>query len=203
MPTLSLVVCVYGERDLLERLLRAATDCYDDLVVVHDGPVGGSPPIEELVTQLDGRFFVGPRSFQQEPHWPFAWAQAKHDWILRLDADEVPSIELKKWLHGFRNGPEPDVMVSGYTCVWPLWDGRQIITKRWPAGRIFLFHKERVRFFGMVEQVPVADGRWDIVPLILEHRPRARILWSPQHFITSAGVSLASRHCAIVVRETH
>jgi hypothetical protein len=35
-------------------------------------------------------------------------------------------------------------------------------------------HKERVRFFGMVEQVPVPDGRFDALPLILEHRPRRK-----------------------------
>jgi hypothetical protein len=178
MPALSLVVCIYKERTLLKRLLREASGCYDDVIVVHDGPEEGEGrtlnSVEDLITKQGGRAFVGPRSFQQEPHWSFAWRQAKHDWILRLDADEVPSIELRKWLKDFRNGPEPDAMVSGYTCIWPLWDGRQMVTRHWPAGRIFLFHKERVRFFGMVEQVPVPDGRFEPLPLILEHRPERK-----------------------------
>jgi glycosyltransferase involved in cell wall biosynthesis len=38
MPKISLVVCLYKERDLLERLLQRSEGCYDDLVVVHDGP---------------------------------------------------------------------------------------------------------------------------------------------------------------------
>jgi hypothetical protein len=38
MPKISLFVCLYKERDLLERLLQHAEGCYDDLVVVHDGP---------------------------------------------------------------------------------------------------------------------------------------------------------------------
>jgi glycosyltransferase involved in cell wall biosynthesis len=38
MPRISLVVCLYKERDLLERLLHQAEGYYDDLVVVHDGP---------------------------------------------------------------------------------------------------------------------------------------------------------------------
>lgn len=178
MPRISLAVCVHNEFALLERLLSEAVGCYDDLVAVHDGPekvkVHDPRSIERLVTKWGGRFFVGPRSFQQEPHWPFAWAQAKHDWILRLDADEFPSIELKKWLQDFRNSSDADAMVSGYTCVWPLWDGKQTTTKFWPANRIVLFHKQRVRYFGMAEQVPIADGRLEALSLILQHRPRRK-----------------------------
>jgi hypothetical protein len=37
MPPVSLVICVYKDRDLLERLLQKAVDCHDDLVVIHDG----------------------------------------------------------------------------------------------------------------------------------------------------------------------
>src|SRR5437879_4460982 len=148
MPSLSLVVCVHGERDLFERLLLETAGCGDDLVVVHDGPEADNfaadhpvavpakemaldyntlapgaplpafyktppPParagsIHELVKQNGGRYFEGPRCFQQEPHWPFSWWQAKHDWILRLDADEFPSEELKDWLRRFRDSPDPD-----------------------------------------------------------------------------------------------
>jgi hypothetical protein len=43
MPKISLVVCLYREKDLLERLLKHAEGCYDDLVVVHDGKEIGEP----------------------------------------------------------------------------------------------------------------------------------------------------------------
>src|SRR4030095_5992234 len=99
MPPVSLVVCLYRERDLLCRLLDKASSCYDELVVVHDGPevisadsllpiptldfaefqqidfagvyrenlhaVSGSTA--EAVLSRGGRFYEGPRSFQQEP----------------------------------------------------------------------------------------------------------------------------------------
>lgn len=210
MPKISLVVCLFRERDFLERLLRECADIYDDLVVVHDGPEGGasvsahSPPQESPVEPLDyssaigpqtnkgyvkpalppaagsthelvlahqGKFFEGPRSFQQEPHWPFAWSQARHDWILRLDADEFPSAEMKSWLLKFRDGVEPTEKISGYTCIWPLWDGSRAVTQHWPAGRNFLFNRSRVRFFGMVEQVPIADDHFEALPLTLCHEP--------------------------------
>jgi hypothetical protein len=135
-------------------------------------PVHGS--IHELVARYGGRYFEGPRCFQQEPHWPFAWAMAKHDWILRLDADEFPSEGLRDWLIGFRGQVETPAGVPGYTCIWPLWDGTKAVTRRWPDGRNFLFDKRRVRFFGMAEQTPVPDQRLEPLKLVLEHRPRRK-----------------------------
>ncbi len=172
MPSISLVVCVYRESELLARLLQHAAGCYDDLVVVHDGP--DTSGVRAFVEEAGGRFFERPRAFQQEPHWPFAWEQAKHDWILRLDADEFPSTELKQWLEVFRIKPEASPNVSGYTCIWPLWNGRRQVSQKWPAGRNFLIHRQRVRFFGMVEQTPVADGNFDPLDLVLCHQPQRK-----------------------------
>jgi hypothetical protein len=249
MPKISLVVCLYEERNLLERLLQHAEGCYDDLVVVHDGPeeavpaedrrAGGgeqpnqksainqppfpryeegwkspeqlslkepdAPPFEiardyaelpkdaavpsgyrlkagipqpgsihELVVRHGGRFYEGPRCFQQEPHWPFAWWAAKHDWILRLDADEFPSEKLKVWLKEFRSAEEPEGSISGFTCIWPLWNGQRPTTKNWPNGRIFLFHRMRVRMVGLVEQSPVGDLPFVATQLTLCHQPKRK-----------------------------
>lgn len=172
MPALSLVVCVHHERELLARLLQRSVGCYDDLVVVHDGL--DTTRVRAVVEAAGGRFFERPRAYQQEPHWPFAWQQATHDWILRLDADEFPSDEMKAWLRKFSQGPEPEESVSGFTCIWPLWNGRRTISKKWPLGRNFLFHRGRVRFFGMVEQVPVPDGRYESLELVLQHQPKRK-----------------------------
>ena len=169
MPAVTLVVCVHHQRDLLERLLQHSTGCYDDLVVIHDFP--DSTNVRSLVEAAGGRFFERPPSTLQEPHWPFAWGQAKHDWILRLDADEFPSDELRTWLQQFRKLQEPQNFITGFTCIWPLWDGRKAITKKSPAGRFFLFHRQRVRFFGMCEQSPVPDGKCEPLNVILHHQP--------------------------------
>ncbi len=168
MPKLSLVVCLHGERDLLARLLERAGDCYDDLVVVHDGP--DERDVRSVVEGHRGRFFERPRQHAQEPHWPFAWGEAKHDWILRWDADEFPGAPLVAWLQRFREQPEPPVAISGYTCAWPLWDGRQAITKRWPR-RVCLINRQRVRYFGMAEQEPIADQAFVPLDLVLHHQP--------------------------------
>jgi hypothetical protein len=172
MPAISLVVCVHLQRDLLERLLRESGGCYDDLVVVHDGP--DTAGIRAMVEAAGGRFFERKREHQQEPHWPFAWEQAKHDWILRLDADEFPADEMKLWVGKFRQAAEPSAEISGYTCIWPLWNGKHQVSQKWPAGRLFLFNKQRVRFFGMCEQTPIPDGKCEALDLVLRHQPRRK-----------------------------
>ncbi len=172
MPRITLVVCVCNERELLQRLLRKATGCYDDLVVVHDGP--DSAGLNTVVKEFGGRFFERPRANQQEPNWPFAWGQAANDWILRLDVDEFPGEELRRWLEEFRRGPEPKNAIAGFTCIWPLWNGRRSVTSRWPTGRNFLFHKQRVRFFGMAETVPIPDTGYEALQLVLHHEPKRK-----------------------------
>jgi hypothetical protein len=172
MPPVTLVVCVHRQRDLLERLICESAGCYDELIVLHDIP--DIQNVREVTLAAGGRFFEREPAFLQEPHWPFAWGEASHDWILRLDADEFPSPELKKWLQEFRQAPEPPPEISGYTCIWPLWDGQRAATKKWPSGRLFLFQKQRVRFFGMCEQSPETDGQCEPLDLILCHQPKRK-----------------------------
>jgi hypothetical protein len=172
VPTISLVICVANQRDLLKRLLQKAGGCYDELLVVHDG--ADATGVQTVVTDAGGRFHECPLEHQQESHWPFAWGQAVHDWILRLDADEFPSEEMKQWLQQFRHGAEPAENISGYTCIWPLWNGKRTISRRLPAQRNFLFHRHRVRFFGLNEQVPVPDGNYQSLDLILHHQPERK-----------------------------
>ena len=64
--------------------------------------------------------------------------------------------------------------ISGFTCAWPLWNGKRTVSKKWPAGRIFIFQRQRVRFFGIIEQVPIADGKYQPVDLVLHHQPNRK-----------------------------
>jgi Glycosyl transferase family 2 len=171
MPAVSLVVCAYSERELLERLLQKSQGCYDELIVIHDGP--DTFGVRVSAEQFHGRFFEQPRAFQQERHLPFAFAQATHDWILHFDADELPSDELKDWLVRFRTQRDPGLGVPGYTCIWPLWNGKKAVSKKtW--GRIFLFNRSMVRFFGMAEQAMIPDGKFEPLDMVLHHQPRRK-----------------------------
>jgi hypothetical protein len=172
MPAISLIICLRNQRDLLERLFQRAGHCWDDLLVIHDGP--DETGVRKIVEAQGGRFIERPRTFQQEPHLPFAFGQARYDWILRFDADEFPSIEMKEWLDAFRHAAEPAPEISGYTFIWPLWNGKKVISKKIWDGRLILFHRERIRFFGMAEQGPMPDGKIESTGQTLFHQPNRK-----------------------------
>jgi len=172
MPKITLIVCVYGDRDPLARLLTESSGCYDELLVVHDGP--DFQDVEKLVRSQGGRFFVRSRALSQEPHFPFAFGTAMHDWILRLDSDEFPSPELRDWLMKFRSLPEPPDEISGFQCVWPVWNGSRAVTHGWPSKRTFLFNRYRIRWIGVFEQGAIADGKFVKAPVVLRHQPQGK-----------------------------
>src|SRR5215475_7777444 len=169
MPKVSLIICVHGDREPLQRLLDQSVDCYDELLVIHDGPDFDN--VGDLVSQFGGRFIERPRAFSQEPHLPFAFGQAANDWILRFDSDEFPSTGLRNWLIQFRKTPRVNDDVSGYYCIWPAWNGRRVITKHWPSKRLFLFHRNRVKLIGLCENGPQPDTKPCKLNLRLSHEP--------------------------------
>jgi FkbM family methyltransferase len=130
--------------------------------------------LREFIEGVGGRIFEHPRVGSLEGQSPFAWWSAKHEWILRLDADEFPSPDLTSWLRQFRDLPEESAGGDAFTCIWPLWDGRRATTTRWPDGRLFLFDRRCARFVGLVEQTPVIEGRIVSLPLTLCHQPRRK-----------------------------
>lgn len=172
MPKITLVICVYGDREPLSRLLAKSHDCYDDLLVVHDGP--DFENVRGLIEQYGGRFIEQPRAFSQEPHFPFAFGQASRDWILRLDSDEFPSPDLRDWLIEFRQSPEPSTDISGYQCIWPVWNGYKAVTQGWPNKRTFLFNRQRIRWIGVFEQGAIPDGKLVRLRLTLCHEPKGK-----------------------------
>lgn len=172
MTKVSLVICVYGDSEPLQRLFDNTRDCYDDLLVIHDGP--DFENVRSLVEGYGGRFIERPRAFSQEPHFPFAFGQAKHDWILRLDSDEFPSPELREWIKQFRHEPEPSEKISGYQCIWPVWNGRKAITRGWPNKRTFIFQRQRISWIGVFEQGAIPQAKLVRLPLTLCHQPKGK-----------------------------
>lgn len=86
---ISAVILTHNEADRLEACLRSVSFC-DEILVIDSMSTDGTA---ELARRLGARVIERP--------WPgyrsqreFAIAQASHDWILSIDADEVVSPEL-------------------------------------------------------------------------------------------------------------
>lgn len=166
-----MIVCTFGDRVPLSRLLEHSRDCYDELVVVHDGP--DFEDVRSLVAQYGGRFIERPRAFSQEPHIPFAIGEASHDWILRFDSDEYPSEELKEWITEFRQVADVDLNIAGYQWICPAWDGRRRLSLNWPHKFVRLFNRNLVTVVGICENGPEPEPNYSCprIPLRFWHEP--------------------------------
>jgi hypothetical protein len=176
MPKISLVICTHGDRAPLSRLLEHSVGCFDELLVIHDGP--DFEDVRSLIKKYGGRFIERPRAFSQEPHVPFAFGEASHDWILRFDSDEYPSSELRDWIRKFRKLEDVDARSAGYQWICPAWNGRKRISMNWPFKFLRLFDRNKVRMVGLCEHGPEADKGYvsPTLPFRFWHEPA-----SPSH----------------------
>ena len=102
MPRLSAVIIVRDEEVDLGPCLEALAFC-DERVVVDSGSTDRTV---EVATQRGAR--VVAHAFEGfGPQKRFAVAQAAHDWVLCLDADERPSRELAEAIQGLLAAGEP------------------------------------------------------------------------------------------------
>ncbi|MEN0039859.1 MAG: glycosyltransferase family 2 protein [Pseudomonadota bacterium] len=116
MPAITCTIIAFNEADRIAATIKAATHVSDEIMVVDSGSTDGTQAVCEA---------LGARVIQN--NWPgygpqkrFAEEHARHDWILNLDADEVPTEELLEEIAAWK-GTEPQFL--GYrfrqTTVYP------------------------------------------------------------------------------------
>lgn len=151
----SAVLITLNAASQLRRTLDSLRFC-DDLVIVDSGSTDGTLVIAEE---------FGARVFQKEwmgfgPQKQYAVQQARHDWVLCLDADEQVSVELRQSIqHTLSSGPAPNV--AGYDmprCNYFL--GRFLRHgEGYPDLSRRLFHKDRARWSDdAVHEKVIANG---------------------------------------------
>ena len=69
-------------------------DVVDEIVVVHDGPCKDRSL--EICKKYGAKIFIREHVGCADPHIPFIIEQAKSKWILKIDADESISSNLRK-----------------------------------------------------------------------------------------------------------
>lgn len=165
MPNrISACLVVFNEEKAIERCLDSIKDVVDEIIIVYDGECGDKTL--EICRKYTDKIFIQDHIGEAEPHRAFGFSHASGDWILQIDADEFLSADLKK---SIRNLAE-NKFVDAYEFLWPLWDGKNYITKNWPRKRC-LFRKEKISFLGIPHYVAQVNGAIKKNKLILEHRP--------------------------------
>ena len=152
---ISAVLITRNEEDCIEDALRSLEGVADEIVVVDSHSTDRTVRIARKYTDR-----VVERTWTNYADQKnYANAQARHLWILSLDADEKLSPELRAEIIALKGGPPPDC--PGFSMprrVFYL--GRWIRHSGWyPDRRIRLFRRDAARWEGaFVHESLVLDG---------------------------------------------
>lgn len=152
---LTATLITHNEEQNLPRAL-ASLSVADEIVVVDSGSTDRTV---ELARRHGARVLTHPwTNFADQKN--FAAAQASHDWILNLDADEVLSPELEAEIRAWKQQPLPPGGVVAYRMPRKAYYlGRWILHSGWyPDPKVRLYRRDRARFVGALHESVLAQG---------------------------------------------
>ncbi|MFC1711117.1 glycosyltransferase [Patescibacteria group bacterium] len=91
---ISAVMVIHNEEKRLEKSLKSFTHLVDEIIIIHDGKC--TDRSISIAKKFTKKVFIKPFIGEAEPHRPFSYKTAKHNWILQVDADEYLSGRLQK-----------------------------------------------------------------------------------------------------------
>ena len=116
----------------------------------------------EIAAAYGGRVFQHERTGYVEPARNFAIEQAKHSWVLVVDADEQVSPGLASWAAGALD----TTSAAAFRIPRRNYYGQTWITccGWFPDEQLRLFRRERVRYTDRIHRAPVVEGRVQTLP---------------------------------------
>ncbi len=153
MPSLSATIITHNEAKDVARAIRSLA-CADEIVVVD---AGSTDETREIAQSLGARVIVH--------HWTgfaaqktFAAEQARHDWVLSLDADEELDADARAAVHEWKSSKPA---ATGYRFARRArYLGRWILHSGWyPDYKLRLYDRRKGRWQGAyVHESVVVDG---------------------------------------------
>ncbi|MBN2705763.1 MAG: glycosyltransferase [Deltaproteobacteria bacterium] len=162
---LTACLVVYHEERLIRRCLKSIRSLCDEIIVIHDGPC--SDQTLAIALEFGATAQEGERRGAAEFHLAAAFARARGEWILQLDADEFLSATAVSYL---RNRLRRTGQDNGFSLLWPVWNGRRYLTSCWPY-KPCIFRKAAMHYVGFLHSEVTVDGGIRPLPVRLEHQP--------------------------------
>jgi len=140
MNSITVVILTKNEESCIAESLESLKGWADEVIVADDL---SSDRTVEIVKRYTDKVFIKKMDVEGS-HRNWAYAQAKNDWVLSLDADEQVTEELKKEI--------PAAIASGGSVAYsiPL---RNFIGGYWvkhggwyPASKVRLFRKDKFKY---------------------------------------------------------
>lgn len=143
MPEISAVIITFNEEKNIARCLESLTRVADEILVVDSF----SQDATETICRSYGVRFIQHRFEGHIEQKNYAVSQARHDYILSLDADEALTDELARSIEGVKQDWRHDGhALSRLTCYCGQW----IRHCGWyPDRKIRLFDRRRARWGGV------------------------------------------------------
>ncbi len=163
-PQVSACIVIRNEEAVLDRCLRSLEGIVHEIIVVHDGPCRDRSL--EIAASYGARVITEAFVGCMEPHLVRAYAEARGEWLLRIDADEFFSAELRQKFSSLLENTQ----AAAFSFIWPLYDGEKYRTKQWPH-KICLFRKSAIAFLGVTHQNTEINGKVIKTSYLLEHHP--------------------------------
>ena len=183
---ISAVIITLNEERNLPRALASLDSVADEVVVVDSGSTDRTRDIAERA----GARFMAHTWEGYAAQKNFAAAQAQHDWVLSIDADEALSAEVAAEIERLKQAGPGDA--AGFTMPrLARFRGRWIRHSGWyPDRKLRLYDRRRGRWVGQfVHEHVVTDGPVRPLSGDLLHYPadsRAEQLRSVDHYTTLA-----------------
>ena len=163
---ISAIIVVYNEDKIIGEALKSLKGVVDEIIVIHDGKCKDNTL--KIARKFTDKVFVRPHKGRSAFNVVFGLKKAKYNWILKIDADESLSEELRKNIRGFVREKDFD----SFSFIHPLWNGKKSITKTWPRKTV-LVRKSKISFLafpGFDASIP-STGKTKKTNYIIIHKP--------------------------------
>lgn len=184
-PKISACLVVFNEEKIIRRCLESIRDLVDEIIIVHDGECRDTTL--DIAREFTDKIFVREHIGIAEPLRSFSYAQANHEWILQIDADEY----FEEADHGAIRALLASSNADAYIFKWELWDGSRVV--RFPGlQKLCFFRKDSISYQGLPQAQVAVRGKTANADLVLHHRPsydcvswatanRKRAYWLKSH----------------------
>lgn len=172
---LSALIIARNEEALIVRCVKSVAPFCSEVVVVDaistDRTVARAEAAGARVVQRAWSGFGDQRNF--------SLSQAKHEWVLVLDADEACTPGLEEWLRAFfESGRDRQTQYGFKIRRAEYFLGRQIHGACWnPSYQDRFFRRDKAKYVGVIHEYPVAEGGFVRAPeqAYLEHNPNVTV----------------------------
>lgn len=170
----SVLIIARNEAGQIERAVKSALFAAE-VIVVDAFSADATPELAKKlgakVVQREWTNFSDQRNFSLD--------QAKHDWVLQLDADEAISPALVEWLKDFFAMGSQNQAPHGYRVKRAEYFlGRRIYGACWnPSNQDRFFRRDKARYVGKIHEYPVVEGGMSQAPenAFIDHNPQVTV----------------------------